>query len=354
MSSLWSGNNTKLSKNQANPSPICDDNFLDAAQGIGDFANSTYNLFSKAPRFIEKRSLLTSKGFFCAGMTVEAALVLPLFLFFLLNIGSVIEMIRLHGNMQLALWEVGNQTAVYAYAVENGVHPEEMEESHTSNRWEEFAGTALTSFFFRWMLVETVGENYLENSPMVGGDEGIVLWESDIVKPNGEMDIVVTYGAAPPFAVPGVPYFRMVNRYYGHAWTGYEPEEQEEQEVEMVFITDNAEVYHLYRDCTHLLLTIRKIPMEALKDARNLYGGRYSACEKCAEGRMPAGLFIAMEGDRYHYVRECPGLKRTIYVISVQDVKELPLCSRCGTREERKSDELVLDGMDGVDECEGR
>ena len=47
-----------------------------------------------------------------AGMTVEAALVLPLCLFFLLNLGYLLEMIRLHNNLQLALLETGNKISL--------------------------------------------------------------------------------------------------------------------------------------------------------------------------------------------------------------------------------------------------
>jgi len=51
---------------------------------------------------------------FCpASMTMEAAVVLPLFFFFFLDLTSSIEMIRLHGNFQMALWDVGNTISVY-------------------------------------------------------------------------------------------------------------------------------------------------------------------------------------------------------------------------------------------------
>ena len=145
----------------------------------------------------------------------------------------------------------------------------------------------------------------------------------------------MTYGVKVPFDVPGVPYFRMVNRYYGHTWTGYQPEEAKEVvAAKVVFLAENAEVYHLYRDCTHLALTIREIRAGEAETARNLYGGRYKACEKCTDGEMPLRLFVAMEGDCFHYVRECPGLKRTVYTVSALRVEGLPICSRCCIREE--------------------
>ena len=60
-------------------------------------------------------------------MTVEASIVLPLILFFFMNLASSIEMIRLHGNLQLALWETGNELIVYGYALDSGTLPDEAQ-----------------------------------------------------------------------------------------------------------------------------------------------------------------------------------------------------------------------------------
>lgn len=329
---------------------MCDDIFPDSAQGLGIFTNSYKPVCCNATRSIEKSSLSVS-GKLAAGMTVEAALVLPLFLFFLLNIGSIMEMIRFHGNVQLALWDVGNRAAVYAYALEKDVEAEERAEEEASDKgakeneedkegdddawWEEFAGAALTGTFFKWLLVESLGEEYLESSPAVGGVDALFLWEGDFVKENGELELVVTYGAKPLFDIPGLPYFRMVNRYYGHTWTGYQcSPAANEIAAKVVFLAENGQVYHLYRECTHLTLSIREIWEAEVGAARNLYGGRYNACEKCVYGAKPSRLFVAMEGDCFHYVRECPGLKRTVYTVSALEVQTLPLCSRCKERKE--------------------
>lgn len=331
MSPLWNGNHTKQSNRQAKPSPTYNDFFLDSAQDPGKFTNSIKKYLPIKKHSIEETSLLTSdKKDMLAGMTVETALVLPLFLFFLLSFGSVIEMIRLHGNIQLALWEIGKETALYTYAVEHKVMPEEE-----ASWWEGAVEAVLSTTFLKWKMVDTAGEAYLEQSPIVGGSDGLIFWESDIVKPNGEMELVVTYGVESISTMIGLPYFRMANRYYGHAWTGYQLEDVEHQsESELVYIADNAKVYHLFQDCTHLKLSVREILDTEVEVVRNLYGGQYDACEKCAVGNMPRCLYITEEGDCYHYVRECPGLKRTVYTVTIDKAKNLPLCSRCRTREE--------------------
>lgn len=329
MSFLWSGKIAKILDKKAKPSPTCNDFFLDSAQGPGDFTNSIKKYLPITSRSIERISLLASvRENMVAGMTVETAIVLPLFLFFLLSFGSVIEMIRLRGNMQMALWEVGKETALYAHAVEECVVPEEEE-----SWWRNVAEKVLSSTFLKWRVVEKIGENYLDESPIVGGSEGLLFWESDIAKPNGEMELVVTYGVESLSSMIGFPYFRMANRYYGHGWTGYQLSKQQAEDRAIVYVADNAEVYHLYHDCTHLSLTVQAIREEALGTARNLYGGRYEACEKCTDGNMPALLYIADEGECYHYERTCPGLKRTVHTVKMEDAENLPLCGRCKERE---------------------
>ena len=86
------------------------------AQSINFTQYIQFPLFMKKKFSIEGISLFASrkKTVKASGsMTVEAAVVLPLFLFFFLNLGSAMEMIRLHSNLQLALLQVGNRLSVY-------------------------------------------------------------------------------------------------------------------------------------------------------------------------------------------------------------------------------------------------
>ena len=114
MSSLWKCNLImKLKTIQKDPSPKHDHN-LSFAQSLDSFQHKHPPSLGNLLVPIKGISLFISKKEKVpASMTVEAAIVLPLFLFFFLNLMSSIEMIRLHGNLQLALWETGNRMTVY-------------------------------------------------------------------------------------------------------------------------------------------------------------------------------------------------------------------------------------------------
>lgn len=247
-----------------------------------------------------------------AGMTVEAAVVLPLCLMFLMNLGSAVEMIRLHNNLQLALWDTGGSLALYGY---------EQGGSDLSS--------ILSAFYVRNRLVDSVGEEYLDNSPLVYGSRGLLLLESEMLKAEDELDITVTYGVGPMSSLAGFWRFRMANRYCVHLWNGYAIPETPEV-TELVYVTVNGEVCHRDRDCTYLRLSIRETSRWRIEEERNQWGRKYSACEKCAAGTMPETLYVTGEGDRYHYRSDCSGLKRTVISLMPEEAAGYRYCSRCG------------------------
>lgn len=266
---------------------------------------------------IERISLLTflTKRI-DAGMTVEAAVVLPLMLYFLLNLSCAVELIRLHGNLQLALWEVGNRLAVYGYALEDS----EM-------------ASLFTGFYIRNQVIEYAGKEYLDNSPLKSGSQGISMWESDIFSSEDELDVILTYSVAPWSGLAAFSSFRMANRYYAHIWNGYDiPDDPEkrEQELDIVYITENGTVYHENRNCTYLVLSIREVSRSVAETAVNQWGKKYSPCEKCKPDSISLTLYITEEGERYHSDRNCSGLKRTVFSVLRSRAVGYRACSRCG------------------------
>ena len=251
-----------------------------------------------------------------AGMTVEAAVVLPLFLFFVLNLSCSIELIRLHGNLQIALWETGSQMAVYGHALEDST-----------------VASMFSYFYVQNQVVKYVGEDYLNNSPLTEGAKGLIPWESKIFNSQDEMDLIITYQVSPWSGLVGFTSFRMANRYYGHIWNGYDisnPEEESQLLEDIVYMAENGQVYHEDRNCTHLKLSIQETTWEGAKQKRNQWGKSYTACEKCCPEEGTVILYITDEGERYHSDRNCSGLKRTVFSVPRDRVSGHRVCSRCG------------------------
>lgn len=322
MSPLWKKVITKQQKTiHKRPSPKHShrQNFAQSLLSIQDrffpLPLKVFNSIEGISLFISKRSGME------ASMTVEASVVLPLFIFFFLNLSSAIEMIRLHGNIQLALWEAGNNVTVYGGMLEDLQEDDVPQESF----WRELAGVAGAYIYMREQVVDYLGANYLENSPLERGVDSLQFIESDVYESMDCFEVVATYQVSPMKQMAGFFSFRMANKYYGHLWNGYEIPQGEL----FVYITENGRVYHTSRECTHLQLTVRKVGWREACDSQNAQGRQYEACDKCCDSVLEGEVYITEDGNHYHNTSSCAGLKRTIICVPVSEVEKWSLCSRC-------------------------
>ncbi len=332
---LWRSNrNMKLQTIHMKPSPKHININLSLARG---FRNGKSPYQAKLDNVIKGTSLFTFlRQKMSAGMTVEAAVVLPIFLFFFLNISSTMEMMRLHGNLQLALWNLGNKMTVYGHVMEvmKDIKEDSWENSteQTGGQlWKELAGIAFSYTYVKNEVISYVGKEYLEESPLTYGMDGLQFWESNIVSQNDDVELIVTYNVSPFNELIGFKPFRMANRYYCHIWKGYRipGTADNEEEGEVVYVAESGVVYHQDRNCTHLLLSVHQVTFQEALRGRNMQGSRYSECEKCSQGRLQEQVYITNEGYRYHCDKNCPGLKRTVFTIIKKDAGKYKPCKRC-------------------------
>jgi hypothetical protein len=120
-----------------------------------------------------------------------------------------------------------------------------------------------------------------------------------------------------------------------HVWTGYhggsEVNGEEEPTEEMVYVTDNESVYHTDSSCTYLKLSIHESTLGAVPYMTNAYGQKYTTCDKCGKGHGAFDVvYITEKGTSYHSDRNCSGLKRTTRLVEKSSVDNLSVCSRCG------------------------
>lgn len=270
-------------------------------------------------------------------MTVEAAIALPLFLFFFWNLGCAIELIRLHGNLELALWETGNRTALYSYVIaDDQINSEEVleeiGEKEYDNLKDNLYGIGLGYFYVKYEMMKYLGEDYLKASPLSNGTDSLQYLESHVGALEDCVEIAVTYDVSPFIKVAGFSDFRMANKYYAHIWNGYRiPGTQGREEV--VYVAENGTVYHTDRGCTHLVLSVRQISKEDARQGKNEQHRKYMPCSKCSEKAEEDTVYITTEGDCYHGKVTCPGLKRTVLWLPVSQIGNLQECSRCTQKE---------------------
>lgn len=257
-------------------------------------------------------------------MTLEAAFVLPLFLFAVINILFAINIIGTQSRINAALHQIGNKMAFAGYVYERTVEnilPDGL------------AGVTMTDLYAKGQILEYVGRDYLNQSCISGGANGISLAGSSIMGSGDIVDLKVSYRVKPFAGIMGFEGFHMSQRYYGKAWTGYDVTRyvsDMQQEDPMVYITETGTVYHLDRNCTYLNPSVESVPAMIVGDKRNQSGGKYYPCEICSVGVSVGQVYITNQGSSYHSRVNCSGLKRTIYTVPLSQVGGRGRCSKCG------------------------
>lgn len=258
-----------------------------------------------------------------ASITVEAAFALPLFLLFLINVMSVMNMIGLQSRLNAALHQTGNQMAFAGYAYEKtagAILPEGI------------ASVVLTELYARNQILDYVGKDYLNQSCVKNGAAGISTGGTSIMKNQDMIEIRLSYQLEPLFSVLGFDGLATGACYYGHAWTGYDVEDgisDFTKEDPMVYVTETGTVYHTNRNCTYLNPSVKAVDIAAIEDSRNQSGGKYYPCELCGKKNVQGTVYITGQGSSYHSSLTCSGLKRTIYTIPLSQAGGRGRCSKC-------------------------
>lgn len=258
-------------------------------------------------------------------ITVEASMALPLFLFFVINIFSMFDILSVHIQLESALHQTARELAVYGYAAKEEDKGELLSSAAGS--------VAFSEAYVRSQVNKLIGKDYLNNSCIRGGSGGIIYSFSKIMEKD-EIKLKAVYKVEPRIPYIGFKGFYMVTGCTVRAFTGYDNtgKNTDTSEEQLVYVTETGDVYHFSKSCTHLKLSISRVDYKKLKNRRNDSGEKYKACEKC--GKNPNDkVYITNEGNRYHTTISCSGLKRTIDAIPISQVRNRKACSRCGGNE---------------------
>lgn len=259
-----------------------------------------------------------------ASATVEAALVIPLFLYAAMSILYILQIIAIKQRVQTALYECGRELAGLAYTYEKVSRQEE------NNGFEK--GVSVTAAY--GLLIKELGNSYAKDHYIVGGNAGFCLLASDICKEGAEIDLKLSYVIQNPFDIFGLGKVSITQRSKNDAWLGEEKDayangKKNIKKEQSVYVTMHGEVYHIERSCTYLSRVILRRNKEELTKLINAEGGRYYPCERCGT-QYGNVIYITQYGNRYHSNLLCSQLARNIITIPISEVGSRTLCKKCG------------------------
>ncbi len=295
-----------------------------------------------------------------AMITVEATLVLPIFIFvvyFFLYFYQILMMQEvIHVNATKVAKEVSSygivtnlfmkQTAAGEEEKFSGIFADK-EDSFLSDivndiDFSTISGNTIDSLYFSNRL-----SSYLEDMSIVqrcidGGYNGILFYGSSIFDEEECVTITLTYQIKFPVFQKILPKLPVIQTVRMRSFNGYaveskaqtvedENKDEEENEEEMVYITENGDVYHTNKSCTYLKISVMSCSSINITSRRNNSGAKYYACERCFHNGdiTPETLYITANGNRYHKNASCTAISRKILTVPISEVTNRRLCKRC-------------------------
>ncbi len=264
-------------------------------------------------------------------LTIEASLGLTLFLLLMTALCQIFLVMQLQIKVQRALEQLNNEAAQYSYVSSQLTLWES--ESRLLSELEDYLLTELGKEALRLRFIAIAGEEYLDQSVLSGGAEGISFEESHVMEEENRLHLVVSYQIRLPVAGLGAGIFDVRQQSYRYAWLGDVRPEKEAppaDEEQTVYVTKNSQVYHVSLSCTHLKLSVRQVPLAGVGSLRNDNGAKYYACEHCRPDGSESSVYITGDGTRYHGSRDCGSISRNVTAIPISQAGERRPCSRCG------------------------
>lgn len=256
--------------------------------------------------FGKRASVFISKTYVKASMTLEAALVLPVFLFAVLSLISIFDIMKIKSCMDVAVAEAGNEIALECYG--------------------GYVGDLVKPLYISYKIQTFLDEN-LSKEDAEKISKYIFVTDVSFLEEENILKFRVDYKVTPDFGMLGLKPIKLHTTYYGHNWLGYTSQKSTET---MVFISGIATVYHTHKDCTYLNIKVSEISYASIESYRNDSGHIYQTCNFCDELESTGTVYITAEGKNYHNVENCIGLTRSIYTVPLSTVSYKKICSRCG------------------------
>lgn len=267
-------------------------------------------------------------------LTLEAAVILPLFLMLLIGIWCFFQILLFQTQLQHAMDSAAQKASAY-YGAAQQFRTDDGETADSLGMiGKEILSCVVTNGYLKAEIRQNLGDagnqRWLEN-----GTEGLYPVLLGAPEETGMIDFIVSYRIKMPFIPGTVGTLQTAQRSRRAIWSGtlrWRKAEDPEQE-KLVYITEHGSVYHTSLECRYLHLKIRTIWANELREARNQAGRSYTPCERCGKQLTAYCYYVTESGERYHTKMTCPALTRNIRTVPLKEVS-LPPCSSCGQKEE--------------------
>lgn len=264
--------------------------------------------------FFRRASFLFSFPFkYRASLSVEASLVLPLFLFYIMTLLYGLEIVRFQSDVWEALHQEAVRTGFASYAASYG-NAEVIDDEEIKKNIKDYLGRQ----FLPYLCVE-------------GNAAGLEIHIERNFAGKDNRRLSVMYAIEPFIRILPIGEITVTDHVFVHDWTGYQNDgvwSGEENNGVYVYITPTGKKYHFSEDCTYLKVKLQAVKSESVSEFRNADGEIYDSCEVCGKEQQET-VYLTKWGNRYHSTPDCEAIKRTISVVPLSQAGNRTACSKC-------------------------
>lgn len=278
-------------------------------------------------------SLLKSRQ---AGLSIEAAIVLPLFIFMMFILLFPLKVMEDGRRLQNSLETVGKQLASAEYIKNIGEDMIKNDDAGTELIGDQIygmeAGVGLGMILSKTSELKTVhGAFFTDDTSVFHGDDEAMF------------RAVLKYEISLPFSIYSIrntEQTAIVNR---RAWIGSKGGRGKskygdktdggatEDEDRIVYIGKTSTVYHDDPKCHYLNNVMKNTDASHIGTLRNENGAKYHACPSCKPGESGTVYYFA-SGTAYHSSESCKAISSYSRSVRLSEVGDMRACSYCGKK----------------------
>lgn len=256
-----------------------------------------------------------------ASATVEAAILIPIFIFSILSIISTILMVGTELEIREALVSSTRQAESLPYLI-----------SLKGGSYESI--NILTRARLKLGIKKSLSGRETVNKMIEGGVGGISISNLELVGRDYLIKLKVKYKLKLPISLITGNSVRVKQEVYTYAWVGdkgiYSYGNKNER---MVYITPHGRVYHKDISCPYLKPKINSTTRFSLEKERNYKSEIYRPCESCSKYGLKYKngnytVYVSKYGDRFHLNDKCKKINHEIISIPFSHVGNRDLCSK--------------------------
>ena len=283
-----------------------------------------------------------------ASLTVEAALVLPLFLFAMYLLILPLRMMDTAREMQQICESVCQDTVQLLYlkslTKKDGpdaggdegtdgsgrsgeVRPADVEETVTDLRLEGALTGNAVGMAAAAQARAKVKDGYVVH---------LLSLRSSILGDGETVRLTLDYDYRLPFSVFGLGSIHQSVTAVRRAWTGRTEGglmpasgESGTEDSETVYVGKNSTRYHSSPSCHYLSNDLTAVSYESVSGERNSSGSKYHPCSRCAKGVTGGTVYISPSGTSFHTTESCSAITAYGRPVPKSEVAHLGPCSYC-------------------------